>query len=64
LLNGKLALQALRSDELAVLDDRAAAHECVQIGTTHFCIFLTVLPRFIKKIALLLRFINVFCASS
>ena len=32
------------SDELAVLDDRAARHECVQVGTTFlfnfaFCIF-------------------------
>ena len=39
------------SDELTVLNDRRAAHECVQVGTTHFYIFLTVSTLFIKKIA-------------
>ena len=38
-----------RADELAVLDDWAAAHECVQVGTTHFYNFLTVLTPFVKK---------------
>ena len=41
-----------RSHELAVLNYRAAAHECVQVGTTHFYNFLTVLTPFVKKIVL------------
>ena len=38
-----------RADELAVLDDWAAAHECVQVGTTHFYKLLTVSTSFVKK---------------
>ena len=38
------------ADKLSVLDNRAAAHECGQVGTTHFYIFLTVSTLFIKKI--------------
>jgi hypothetical protein len=41
-----------RTDELAVLNNRATAHECVQVGTTHFYNFLTVSTLFIKKIVL------------
>ena len=40
------------SDELAVLYNRAATHECGQEGTTHFYIFLTVSSHFIKIIVL------------
>ena len=38
--------------ELAVLDNGAARHECVQVGTTHFYNFLTVSSPFVKKIVL------------
>ena len=41
-----------RADELAVLDDRRARHECGQVGTTHFYNFLTVSTPFVKKIVL------------
>ena len=41
-----------RADELAVLNDGRTAHECVQVGTTHFYNFLTVLTPFVKKIVL------------
>ena len=41
-----------RTDELAVLNDWAARHECVQVGTTHFYNFLTVSTLFIKIIVL------------
>ena len=41
-----------RADELAVLDDGRARHECGQVGTTHFYNFLTVLTPFVKKIVL------------
>lgn len=37
------------ADQLAVLNDWAAAHECGQVGTTHFYNFLTVLTPFVKK---------------
>ena len=50
--------------KLAVPENGAAAHECGQVGTTHFYRLCTVSTLFVKKIALLLRFINVFCASS
>ena len=40
------------SHELAVLYDGAAAHECVQVGTTLFYNFLTVSTLFIKIIVL------------
>ena len=40
------------ADEATVLDDGAATHECVQAGTTHFYIFLTVSTHFIKIIVL------------
>ena len=39
------------ADELAVLDNGRATHECVQVGTTVFYNFLTVLTLFVKKIA-------------
>ena len=38
-----------RSDELAVLNDGRARHECVQVGTTHFYKLLTVSTSFVKK---------------
>jgi hypothetical protein len=38
-----------RTDQLAVLDDGRAAHECVQVGTTHFYKLLFVSTLFIKK---------------
>jgi hypothetical protein len=41
-----------RAHQLAVLDDGGAAHECVQVGTTHFYNFLTVSTLFIKIIVL------------
>ena len=37
------------ADELAVLNDRRAGHKCVQVGTTHFCKFLTVSTLFVKE---------------
>ena len=37
---------------LTVLPNRSARQECVQIGTTHFCVFLTVSTLFIKIIVL------------
>ncbi len=39
------------TNKLAVLNDRRARHECVQVGTTHFYNFLTDLTLFVKKIA-------------
>ena len=39
--------------ELAVLDDGRAAHECGQVGTTHFYRLCTVSTLFVKKIVLL-----------
>jgi hypothetical protein len=41
-----------RADYFSVLDNRAARHECVQVGTTHFYNFLTVSTLFIKIIVL------------
>ena len=41
-LRCKFATQTLRADELAVLDNRASAHECGQEGTTKFNRDLTV----------------------
>lgn len=35
------------ADDLSVLNDRGAAHECGQAGTTLFCKLLTVLHYFI-----------------
>jgi hypothetical protein len=40
------------ADELTVLDDGRAAHECGQEVTTHFYNFLTVSTLFIKIIVL------------
>ena len=38
-----------RSNELSVLDNWRAAHECGQEGTTHFYNYLTVSTLFVKK---------------
>ena len=38
-----------RSHELAVLNDGGARHECVQVGTTAFYKFLTVLTSFVER---------------
>lgn len=53
-----------RADKLPILDYRASAHECVQVGTTHFYNFLTVPTLFIKKNVLLYRFLRTFRCSS
>jgi len=45
-----------RADELAVLDYRATAHECVQVGTTHFYKLLIALKPFAKKIIIFCSF--------
>ena len=50
-----------RADQLAVLNDRRAAHECGQEGTTVFYNFLTILTLFVKKFAFSPCFINAIC---
>ena len=47
------------ADELTVLDDRRARHECGQEGTTHFYNFLPVLISFVT---LLFRLIFLYFA--
>ena len=44
------------SHELAVLNDRATRHECVQVGTTHLYKLLITLEPFVKKIIIFCRF--------